>query len=42
MDFEPSDNFRYSLIIEKERIKTESQTKGLHNYNIRSKNYLIN
>lgn len=34
------DDFRYNLIIENERIKSESQTKGLHIYNIRSK-YMI-
>ena len=41
MDIELTDNFRYSLIIENERIKTESQTKGLHIYNIRSKKLLV-
>lgn len=41
MDIEVSDNIRYSLIVENERIKTESQTKGLHIYNIRSKNLLV-
>ena len=41
MDIEPSDNFRYSLIIEKERIQIESQTKGLHIYNICSKKLLV-
>ena len=35
------DDFRYTLIIEKERIKTESQTKGIHIYNIRSKKMLL-
>ena len=41
MDIELCDNFRYSLIVENERIQTESQTKGLHIYNIRSKNLLV-
>ena len=41
MDIELSDNFRYSLINEEERVKTESQTKGLHIYNIRSKKAII-
>ncbi len=35
------DDFRYTLIIEKERIKTESRTKGIHIYNIRSKKMLL-
>lgn len=37
MEIELDDDFRYVLIIEKERLKTESQTKGLHIYNIRSR-----
>ena len=37
MGIELDDDFRYVLIIEKEKVKTESQTKGLHIYNIRSK-----
>lgn len=37
MGIELDDDFRYVLIIEKEKLKTESQTKGLHIYNIRSK-----
>ena len=41
MDIEPSDNFRYSLKIEKEIIQIESQTKGLHIYNICTKKLLV-
>ena len=37
MEIELDDDFRYVLIIENERQKTESQTKGLHIYNIRSR-----
>ena len=37
MDIQLEDDFRYNLIVEKERLKSESQTKGLHIYNIRSK-----
>lgn len=37
MEIELDDDFRYVLVIEKERLKTESQTKGLHIYNIRSR-----
>lgn len=41
MDIDLSDDFRYNLIVENERIKTESQTKGLHIYNIGSKNMIL-
>lgn len=41
MGIDVSDDFRYKLIIEEERKKSESQTKGLHIYNIRSKKMLI-
>ena len=37
MEIELDDDFRYVLIIEKEKQKTESQTKGLHIYNIKSR-----
>lgn len=37
MDIQLEDNFRYILIEEKEKLKSESQTKGLHIYNIRCK-----
>ena len=30
MDMELEDDFRYNLIYENERLKSESQTKGLH------------
>ena len=41
MDIDIDDDFRYSLVVEKERIKSESQTKGIHIYNIRSKRMLL-
>lgn len=41
MEIELYDDFRYTLIIEKEKIKTESQTKGIHIYNIRSRKMLL-
>ena len=41
MDIELEDDFRYNLIIENEGLKSESQTKGLHIYNIRSKHMIL-
>ena len=41
MDIDIDDDFRYSLVVEKKRIKSESQTKGIHIYNIRSKRMLL-
>jgi predicted GTPase len=41
MDIELEDDFRYNLIYENERLKSESQTKGLHIYNIRSKSMIL-
>lgn len=41
MDIDIDDDFRYSLVVEKERIKSESRTKGIHIYNIRSKRMLL-
>ena len=41
MDMELEDDFRYNLIYENERLKSESQTKGLHIYNIRSKSMIL-
>ena len=37
MDIQLEDDFRYNLILEEEKLKSESQTKGLHIYNIRCK-----
>ena len=41
MDIDLNDDFRYTLVIEKERLKSESQTKGIHIYNIRSKKMIL-
>jgi len=34
-------DLRYTLVIEKERLKSESQTNGIHIYNIRSKKMIL-
>ena len=41
MDIDINDDFRYTLVVEKEKLKSESQTKGIHIYNIRAKKMIL-